>query len=108
MVAVNPVNYGKAFKLSCVEAIAATLFLAGFNDDSRSLLTRFKWGESFLDVNKDVFDLYDKCNTSSELAKVEKEFLEFERLKKENAVGFDDVVFTDEEDNKEEDDNSNK
>jgi len=32
MVAVNPVNYGKKFKLSCAEAIAAALFLIGYKE----------------------------------------------------------------------------
>ena len=32
MVAVNPVNYGKVFKLSCAEALAAGLFLVGHRD----------------------------------------------------------------------------
>ena len=32
MVAVNPVNYGKIFKLSCAEALAAGLFLIGYKE----------------------------------------------------------------------------
>jgi len=97
MVAVNPVNYGKPFKLSCVEAIAAGLHLAGFEDDSRELLTHFKWGVSFLDVNKDVFDLYSKCKTSEEILNKEKEFLENEKNKKNNYIGFNNIIFSDEE-----------
>ena len=58
MTAVNPVNYGKAYKLSCVEAIAATLFLGGFYDETDFVLSHFKWGKSFLDVNKELFDNY--------------------------------------------------
>lgn len=104
MVAVNPVNYGKALKLSCVEAIAATLVLAGFPDDSLRLLSHFKWGESFLEVNREVFDLYMNCNNSNELKKAENDFLEEEMAKKKNKIGFDNVVFSDleEEDEEEE------
>ena len=32
MVAVNPVNFGKRFKLTCVEAIAAALRLVGHRE----------------------------------------------------------------------------
>jgi pre-rRNA-processing protein TSR3 len=103
MVAVNPVNYGKPFKLSCVEAIAATLFIAGFHEDSSNLLSLFKWGLSLLQVNKDVFKLYDTCKNSDELMYAESEFLKNENEKKNNKIGFENIEFSDFEEEKEND-----
>ncbi len=51
MVAVNPVNYGKPFKLSCVEALAAGLKLIGYEMQADYILSKFKWGENFFKVN---------------------------------------------------------
>jgi pre-rRNA-processing protein TSR3 len=100
MVAVNPVNYGKAFKLSCVEAIGATLYLAGFYKETDFLLHHFKWGYSFLEVNRELFDLYKDCKNSDELKAVEVKYLEEEKMKREiKKQQADEIVFTDEEDN---------
>lgn len=76
--AVNPINYGKAFKLSCVEAIAATLFLGGFYNETDFLLSHFKWGKSFIDVNQELFDMYKECKTPDELKKSEQLYIETE------------------------------
>lgn len=55
MVAVNPVNYGKVFKLSCAEALAAGLFLIGCREQADKLLEKFKWGVNFFKVNQQAF-----------------------------------------------------
>jgi pre-rRNA-processing protein TSR3 len=83
MVAVNPVNYGKACKLSCVEAVSATLFLAGFYKEAEFLLDHFKWGRSFLKVNEDVFSLYKECKNDADLKKAESNYINEQILNKE-------------------------
>ena len=45
-------NYGKPLKLTCAEAIAATLYITGFKEEARQVLDKFKWGESFIKLNK--------------------------------------------------------
>lgn len=102
MVAVNPVNYGKAYKLSCAEAIAATLFLSGFYDETDFILNHFKWGKSFLDVNSELFNLYKNCTNSDQLQEIEKKYIEDElESKKNKKLQSDEVIFTDEEEEQE-------
>lgn len=84
MTAVNPVNYGKAYKLSCVEAVAATLFLGGFYDETDFVLSHFKWGKSFLEVNQELFDNYRNCNNSEELKQYQEKYINDELERKKN------------------------
>eukprot|EP01013_Petalomonas_cantuscygni_P003535 TRINITY_DN1372_c0_g3_i1.p1 TRINITY_DN1372_c0_g3~~TRINITY_DN1372_c0_g3_i1.p1 ORF type:complete len:370 (-),score=87.63 TRINITY_DN1372_c0_g3_i1:59-1114(-) len=58
MVAANPCHYGKPMELSCVEAFAAGLAIAGLGDAAREILAPFAFGGAFLSVNADALRVY--------------------------------------------------
>jgi pre-rRNA-processing protein TSR3 len=40
-----------AYKLTCLEAIAAALYITHHDDLADELLSKFSWGHSFVEVN---------------------------------------------------------
>ncbi|KAM3961604.1 18S rRNA aminocarboxypropyltransferase [Aphomia sociella] len=76
LVAANPINYGKPYQLSCVEAIAATLFITGHQKEAEFYLSKFSWGHSFLELNSDALDLYAACTDSKSVIEAQTKFLE--------------------------------
>ena len=52
LVAANPVDYGKPWRLNCVEAVAAAFYLTGFKEYADHLLSKFGWGEAFWKINQ--------------------------------------------------------
>lgn len=76
MVAVNPINFGAPYKLSCAEALAAGLFICDFWEQGMALMDKFKWGPGFLKLNQEIFSMYEKCMTLEDIKVAEKEYLE--------------------------------
>lgn len=76
LVAANQVNYGRPWKLNCVEAIAACLAIVGHMDWAHDLLSNFSWGLAFLDINKELLEIYQKCTDADSVQKAQDEWLE--------------------------------
>ena len=76
LIAVNPVNYGKPFILSSVEAFAAALFIFGEKEQSQHILGKFKWGTEFLRLNEEMLLAYSKAKNSSEVIEMQKMFMD--------------------------------
>ncbi|KAK3150752.1 hypothetical protein QOZ80_3AG0237270 [Eleusine coracana subsp. coracana] len=75
LVAANPVNYGRPCQLSCVEALSAALIICGEEDTAHLLLGKFKWGHSFLSLNRDLLKAYSRCENGSEIINVQNSWL---------------------------------
>ncbi|XP_077290212.1 18S rRNA aminocarboxypropyltransferase [Arctopsyche grandis] len=75
LVAANPVNYGKPCKLTCVEAIAATMYITGHKQEAEFYLSKFSWGHSFLSLNGELLESYSKCTDSSSVVEEQQKYL---------------------------------
>ena len=72
LIAGNPVNFGKPSELSTVEALAATLYIAGFKEEATRLLSVFKWGHTFIEINKERLESYAKAKDSTAVVELQK------------------------------------
>jgi pre-rRNA-processing protein TSR3 len=75
LVAANPTNYGKPCILSTAEAIAATFYIMRFKDNAVEIMSQFKWGPHFLELNHELLELYSRAKNSMEVVKIQNEFI---------------------------------
>ena len=74
LLAGNSVNFSKLGKLTTVEAISASLYLLGFEDQSTELLGKFKWVHTFLDLNKNLLNDYQNATSEKQIQDIAKEY----------------------------------
>ncbi|KAI1435811.1 hypothetical protein GGR50DRAFT_275472 [Xylaria sp. CBS 124048] len=83
LVAANTVNYGKPYRLNCVEALAASFYICGHPDWADEVLRPFNYGESFIAINSKLLKKYAACEDEDAVKKTESAWLE--RLEREHA-----------------------
>ncbi len=76
LIAGNPVNFGKATKLTTAEALAAALYIAGFKQEAENLLSIFTWGHTFLELNATLLENYASAQDSAEIIRMQSKITE--------------------------------
>ena len=74
LLAGNPINYSKLNKLATVEALAAAVYILGESDLAHTLLQKFKWGNTFFELNKNLLQDYSKAQSESEILEICNEY----------------------------------
>lgn len=75
LIAGNPVNYGKWQTLTSLEALAASFYIVGLEDECSALLNLYNWGFTFLDLNQELLDQYKSVSTKEEIMNVYNRFI---------------------------------
>jgi len=75
VIAANPVNYGKPFKLTTLEAFAVALYILDDVGKARDILNLYKWGPHFLELNHEPLEDYRSVNSSKEVIEMMEQYL---------------------------------
>jgi pre-rRNA-processing protein TSR3 len=75
LIATNPINYGRPFKLSTLEAFAAALYILDRKDQAKELTKIYKWAPHFLELNKNPLEDYRRAKDSKEIIKMMKRYI---------------------------------
>ncbi len=75
LVAVNPVNFGRPFRLTSAEAFAAALYIYGKKEQAERVLSKFNWGHVFFEMNKEPLEEYAAAKNSKEIVEIQSYYL---------------------------------
>lgn len=75
LLAANPVNYGKPYQLSTLEAFSAALYILGEVSQAEEILRIYTWGHRFLELNKEPLEEYRHAATSAEIIQIMKKYI---------------------------------
>jgi pre-rRNA-processing protein TSR3 len=83
LVAANPTNYGRPWRLNCVEALAACFYICGHQEWAEHILATFSYGEAFLEINDILLKRYAACTSEADIKKAEEKWMA--KLEREHA-----------------------
>ena len=75
LLAGNPVNFGRPFRLNSAEAFAAALYILGHKEQAEKLMSKFNWGHSFLELNHEPLEEYSRTKNSTEIVEVQSHYI---------------------------------
>ena len=71
LLAGNPTNYSKLGILSSAEALAGALYILGNKPLARQIMSKFRWGHTFLALNSEPLEDYSKALSQKEIKEIE-------------------------------------
>ncbi len=74
LLAGNPVNYSKRGKLTTAEALSAGLYILGDSEAAGLIMNKFKWGHTFLELNKEPLEEYSLAETVGRMVEIEESY----------------------------------
>ncbi|THH06218.1 hypothetical protein EW145_g4238 [Phellinidium pouzarii] len=87
LLATNQTNYGKPWRLNCVEALAAAFYITGFDAYAELLLAPFGWAASFYKVNQ-----YKTCASAAQVYEMQETIMnELEESYQQSRLATDDA-----------------
>jgi pre-rRNA-processing protein TSR3 len=76
LLAANPINYGKPWRLCSLEAAAAALAILGDTEHAKRVAAVTNWGTTFMQLNAEPLEEYAGAETSAEVVCIQKDYLE--------------------------------
>ncbi len=76
LLAANPINYGKPWRLSSLEATAAALTILGDKAHGRRVADLTNWGRTFMQLNAEPLEEYSTAETSGEVVRIQQAYLD--------------------------------
>ncbi len=76
LLAANPINYGKPWRLSSLEATAAALTILGDTEHGKRVAAVTNWGQTFMQLNAEPLEEYATAETSAEVVRIQQAYLD--------------------------------